>query len=74
MRYRIALPTWLALKLGLKHFRPDHPWLQRPRFFTLQEWHAGRTRICREYDYAVWWAVLLLTIVLARTVYLIWRG
>lgn len=50
----IALPTWFLVRCALPYFREDHPWRLRPRFFTLDEWAAGQTPLCRAFDFVFW--------------------
>jgi len=62
LRKWTALPTWLLMKMGRRFFRKDHPWRQREKFFTLRDWHDGRTEVCMNYDQNFWCLGVILAV------------
>jgi hypothetical protein len=60
MKELIHSPTWLLTR-ALTPFLPlDHPW--RYRHFTLANWAAGATPLCRDLSLCIW--VSLITLLL----------
>lgn len=64
----VAFPTWwIAWLIVCSPWCPaTHPWRARPTFFTLAEWHAGQTPLCRQFDVGFWIATELLVIATLR--------
>lgn len=61
-----AFPTW-ALTNAVTPFLPaSHPW--HGRTFSLRDWHAGQTPLCRLLDIAFFWS-MALSIVLCVLLY-----
>ena len=49
-----ALPTWGITRIALRcHLLPaKHPWYGRR--FTLANWSACQTPLCRQFDFILW--------------------
>lgn len=44
----LSLPTWLLLRAIRPALPATHPWKHRP--YSLHEWRAGQTDLCRGFD------------------------
>lgn len=56
----LALPTWLLTNLMTPFMKKSHPWHRR--YFTLEDWAAGETPMCRETDIGLWLSVIWILI------------
>ena len=60
----IALPTWIVTRMIVPTFPPEHPW--RKRAFTLSDWAAHQTELCRVFDLVFWCLIPAIGVLLYR--------
>ena len=69
MNYRklFAFPTWAIMRVALQlHLLPDgHLWYGRS--FSLADWSAHQTPVCRRFDLIFWVYFVLLGLLVAET-------
>ena len=59
-----ALPCWLLVRFVWPTFPVEHAWKARGTAFTLRDWTANRTDMCRGFD-AVLWSTLAIILLAA---------
>lgn len=54
MKKLTALPTWLLTVFIIRFFSlpTHHAWADRK--FSLTDWHAGQTPLCKQFDLLFW--------------------
>lgn len=50
-----GLPSWLLARALIPFVPKDHPW--HGRRFTLTDWCAHETQVCRDFDTTLWLCV-----------------
>ncbi|NIQ80612.1 MAG: hypothetical protein GTN93_21470 [Anaerolineae bacterium] len=47
-----AIPTWFLTNLFTPFLPKSHKW--HGRYFTLRDWHRGRTELTVQFDFVFW--------------------
>lgn len=69
MRKLTALPTWLLTMFILRFFplHDGYAWVNRK--FTLSDWHAHQTPLCKQFDLVFWITGLGILLALTRILF-----
>lgn len=46
-----SVPSWLTIQIAVRGM-PTHPWYRR--YFSLEDWHAQASPLCRFLDAMLW--------------------
>lgn len=57
MKTLVALPTWALTRMVRPFLPAQHPF--KDRRFSLANWHAGQTPLCRGFDHVFWGGIIM---------------
>lgn len=65
-----GLPTWIMFRVYRRLLPKGHAW--RHRRFTLEDWVAGETDLCRGFDLVFWCQIMISPLFVYWLIRLTW--